>query len=127
LVVPEIRVFRNGVIEFLICIKSKTVNQFCLQAVEIALHRRVVIWASGAAHALLNAVLITIENKTKRSKLAPLVGMQNKALRLDFLRLQGFIHGLDSKLAGNPFPSLARNHAAVIKVNNRAVISQSTI
>ncbi len=86
MIVPKICVFGDGMSEFFTCVKGKTANQFRFQAVEIALHRGIVIWASGTTHALPDAMLSAIKNKTKRCKLAPLVGVQNEIFRLDLLR-----------------------------------------
>ena len=44
--------FLHSLIQFLLCPKFVQIGAFVLKSVEVSLHRRVVVWISGLAHAL---------------------------------------------------------------------------
>ena len=52
MVVSGISEFLHGLVQLLLRPKFIEVGAFILQGIEIPLHRRIVIWVSGLAHAL---------------------------------------------------------------------------
>ena len=52
MVVGGIGEFFHSLIQFLLRLKFVQIGAFILQNVEVSLHRRIVVWISGFAHAL---------------------------------------------------------------------------
>ena len=52
MVVGDIGEFLHGLVQFFLCPKFVQICTFVLQSVEVPLHRRIVVWISGFAHAL---------------------------------------------------------------------------
>ena len=113
----------NSTVEgFLVTVFMK-IDFLVLQCVEIPLHRRIVIRTSGFAHALCYAVLCTEFCERFGCIRTALIAVQYQLLAYVPLAVQCLFKRTDRKITCHAAIRYACNHAAVMQVKNRAIIS----
>ncbi len=127
MVVSDVSEFLHCAVQFFFRPEPMQVGAFILQGVEVSLHRRIVVWVSGFAHALSHVDRFAELYKSLRCILAPLVAVQDQAILCRMLVIQRLAQGADSQVAGDVPIRYAGHHAPVIKVYDSTVISDISI
>ena len=127
MVVSDVSEFLHCAVQFFFRPEPMQVGAFILQGVEVSLHRRIVVWVSGFAHALSHVDRFAELYKSLRCILAPLVAVQDQGILCRMLVIQRLAQGADSQVAGDVPIRYAGHHAPVIKVYDSTVISDLSI
>ena len=113
MVVSDISEFIHRAAQFFFRPEPIQVGAFIFQGVEISLHRRIVVWVSGFAHALSHVDGFAELCKSLRCILASLVAVQDQAVLCRMLRIQRFPQDANSQVSGDVPVRYAGHHAPV--------------
>ncbi len=127
MVVSDVSEFLHCAVQFFFRPEPMQVGAFILQGVEVSLHRRIVVWVPGFAHALSHVDRFAELYKSLRCILTPLVAVQDQGILCRMLVIQRLAQGADSQVAGDVPIRYAGHHAPVIKVYDSTVISDISI
>ena len=104
------------------------IDKFAFQSVEITLHRSVVVRTPGTAHALGYIVVGAVVGEFLRGVLGTLVAVEYHAVfQHPWVLIYCCFKCLFSKLCRNMSAMYACDNAAVIQVDNRAVVSHTAV
>lgn len=104
------------------------IDEFAFQSVEVTLHRSVVVRTSGTAHALSNIMSRAVIREFLRGILRTLVAVKYHAVfQHPWVLTYCCFKRLFSKLCRNISAMYACNNAAVIQVENCAVVSHTAV
>ena len=127
MVVPTIGKFFDGICELFICMVAMQFYKLIFQGIIITFHGGVIVWVASLTHALLDSLRCAEINELLRCVLAALITMQQKLLAFRFLRLYSLLQGSNGQGTGDLFVSDACNYTAIMKINNRTVITLAAI
>ena len=116
------KMFHRAVERLLILILVK-IKFLVLQRIEIAFHRGVIIRASSLAHALRQVMCFAKVGKRLRCVRAALIAMKNQTFDTLSLTAECFAKRSDCQVTRHTPIRQPCDNAAVMKINNRTVIS----
>lgn len=123
MVVVDVSKFFHSVIQSVIRMEIKEVGAFVFQSVEVSLHRGIIIRTASFAHALCHMDRLTEINKGLGGKLGSLITVQDEFSLQRGVSIQSFLQGTYGQIAGDMAVGDGGDHAAVIQVDNGAVVS----
>lgn len=127
MVVVDISKFFHSVIQGDIRLEIEKVGAFVFQGVEVSLHRGVIVRIASFAHALCHMDRRTEVNKGLGGKLGALVTVEDEFSFQRGLRIQSFLQGANGKVAGDMAVGDAGDEAAVMQIDDSAVVSYLTV
>ncbi len=123
MVVSHVRIFLHRLAKLFLAAELVQARALVLERVEVTFHGRVVVRAPRPAHALGNVHGLAELDEGLRRVLAPLVAVQDQTLATDPLGFERLPQGADGEAAGDVPVGQAGDNAAVVQVDDRAVVA----